>query len=451
MSKPRIAIRAFTCRRDVAGAELLARVLENLGCSVLVTSIRDFERTLRLWRPEVAIINSRGKVSSTKSRFPEVAAVFLDGEGHMPEHITLAKTLARNKEMYRAMDLVLLWGEIVRNEICQLLPDEDHGKMHVVGNPAYDLIRYRPASLHYDPTSKSIGFVGRFNAVNSFSGVPAVRYLSSKSALDQVIVQSRGCLAIVNAARHILENSDLSVSIRPHPLEQVESYQSNKRSWFGDALAERVEIDDSLCFGHWAVNQRAIISPTSTSFLEAYMLKVPVINIDELADTAQFNKDYAKLAEEWQDAGAIAHDYPHLMALLSTNLPKVKQDATIERQLREYCDTGTDESACLRAARVIADFANSGPRRKGFRLPTPMVDALDEISFRRVSRRDPLHQRPNLTGRIDGEHPPELFIRNDEDVNQFLSTFNSRKVHPWSRLDQRRLPTPCHGIWGGTH
>jgi surface carbohydrate biosynthesis protein len=413
MGKPRIVIRAFTCRRDVAMAELLARILKHEGCDVLVTSVRDFERTLRLWRPDVAVVNVFSKITSVKSRFPNVGCVFLDGEGHTPAHLTLAKSLSR--EVYRAMDIVLLWNETIRKELIVSLSGENFEKMHVVGNPNHDLIYYRPATLQYDRESKSIGFVCRFPNVNNFSGESPIRNLTSSLILDEVIVQSRSFAAMINLARHILRNSDFVVSIRPHPNEQIETYLNYKMNWFGEDLVRRVEIDGSLCFGHWAARQRAILSPTSTSFLEAYLLGVPVINIDRIAGTDQFNKDYAELAAEWQAAGTTAHDCSHLMNLLTSELPTVQHDPVIEKQLQDYCDANTQKSACLRAARIIAEYARKRPRKREVRLPIGVVDAIDEISFRRISRYDPLHHNMNYRR---GFHalPPQL----DEIANNIL-------------------------------
>ena len=392
MSKPRVAIRALTCRRDAATAELLARILRKHGCNALVTSVRDFERTLRLWRPEVAVISTSSRVASIKSRFPDVGCVFLDGEGHVPAHMILAKLTS---EVYRATDLVLLWGNRIRNDIVKEMPGDDFSKMHVVGNPTHDLIHYRPSEVQYDRESKSIGFVCRFPNINNFSGKSAVRNITSSGVLDQIIVQSRGFAAMINLVRYILQNSDFSVSIRPHPAEQIETYLDNKRNWFGNEGEQRVEIDDSLCFAHWAVRQRAIVSPTSTSFLEAYLLGVPVISIDKIAETDQFNKDYAELAAEWQAAGITARDCSHLMSLLTVDLPVVWHDPVIEKQLQDYCDTNVQESACLRTARLIAEFAKKRQRQSRIRLPVGIVDKIDELSFRRISRFDPLHHNMN--------------------------------------------------------
>ena len=53
--KPRVVIRAFMCRRDVASASLLAKCLEYMGCDVKIASVRNFTTILKLWVPDVAV------------------------------------------------------------------------------------------------------------------------------------------------------------------------------------------------------------------------------------------------------------------------------------------------------------------------------------------------------------------------------------------------------------
>lgn len=432
MYKPRIAIRAFTCRRDVASATLLAHLLEVEGCDVLVTSTRDFEATLRLWKPHVAVVNTPGQARRVKTVAPEVQVAFLDGEGFLPDESSHALQFSRDIELFRAMDLVLLWGGRVRNEIVEALPSEKQDHIHLVGHPAYDLIRFRPETARYDSESTSIGVVMRFNSINYAEGTSLIRTLANPGNLERIGVQCQAFVGLVNCIRALLQETDFRISIRPHPLEQIDSYQAYKARWFGSELAGRVEIDDSLSFPYWAVRQRAILSPTSTSLIEAYLLKVPVVNVDALCGTDEYNRDYAEMSHDWQAAGLSPQTIPDLMELLQKKLPEVTPNSAIERQLVEYCDFDKDRSAALMAAQHIVRHARQSVPPRGARLPTFIVDLMDRIRFYKACRRNPLHSNMNYRR---GYHalPADL----DEIVQNILRSSGTAPRHWAAEVDNR--------------
>lgn len=397
MSKPRIVIRAFTCRRDVAGAALLAKLLEHQGCEVLIAGVRDFERTIRQWKPEVVVVNTPGLSSFVKSINPEIKTAFLEGEGFLPDDVAHAVTFSNNPEMFRSNDLILLWGTTVLNEIKRALPNEDLSQLYVVGNSAFDLIRYRRSSPKDVKEVKSIGVIMRYPNINDRDGVSTIRRLPNPGNLERVIVQCQSFVGIMESIQALLKNTDFNITIRPHPLEQLECYQQCKDYWFGKENSDRVTIDTSISFSAWAAQQYVILSPTSTSLLEAYLLKVPVVNIDALSNTDEFNKNHTTVGEEWQAAGLAPKNIEQLVDLVKNGQPKVVRNEKIEQQLIEYCDYGNELSACLQASRHISKLAKGTAKAAGFRMPTWLVDAIDEVSFRRACRRNVLH--PNMNYR----------------------------------------------------
>ena len=66
MKKYRIVIRAFTLRRDVGIAIVLARVLEAKGCEVLVASSRNFKDILVNLCPHAVVINTNSQIDVAK-------------------------------------------------------------------------------------------------------------------------------------------------------------------------------------------------------------------------------------------------------------------------------------------------------------------------------------------------------------------------------------------------
>ena len=62
MFRYRIIIRAFTLRRDAAASMLFAALLRKQGADVIITSGRDFQRTVRHWNPDAIIVNTVGQI-----------------------------------------------------------------------------------------------------------------------------------------------------------------------------------------------------------------------------------------------------------------------------------------------------------------------------------------------------------------------------------------------------
>jgi len=391
MTKYRVVIRAFTNRRDVAPMELLKKLLERRGCEVMLANTRNFERILKYWKPHAIVVNTISSVM-VKERYPDCKVIFFSGEGfHGPNdpHIAIWK---ENPQYFENMDMGLLWGDAIKKECDEgFINGEDVSKLHVVGNPKLDLVRFFPEKLKID-NKKSIGIICRFPKLNDHLGRSAMHFLGTEFQLEEALVQARSATTTINVIKEILEKTDFNVSIRPHPHEQVETYIDYINHWFGKKYSSRVEVDDSLFIPKWIAEQRAIISPTSTSYLEAYIQNVPVINIDYLSDILSYNKDYIAFTKEWQEAALLPKSFDELISLLHDDEAlEVKSDPVIEDQLDKYCSGGEDNSACLNAAQLIIHFLNKAKPEDKKHLPYSVVDFMDEISFRRNMRWNKLH------------------------------------------------------------
>jgi surface carbohydrate biosynthesis protein len=396
MKKYRIVIRAFTNRRDVAPMEVLKRLLERRGCEVMLANTRNFHIMVKYWKPDAVIVNTLSDIM-VKEQCPDAKVIFYSGEGFHGPNDSHAKIWLEKPEYFNNMDMGLVWGEKVKDECKEsftpetALKDADLSKIHVVGNPKLDLIKFMPPALKADKKN-SVGFVCRFPKLNDHMGRPTTRFLQTQFQVDETIVQSKSAHAMIRILDGILKKTDLDVSIRPHPHEQVESYHENLKYWFDKKHLGRVTIDESLFMPTWIAQHKAILSPTSTSFLEAYLLGVPVINIDFISDIVQFNQDYVSFTKEWQDAATMPESIDELIAMLGDDAAlSVQPDAAIERQLTEYSDKDENQSACLNSVNYIMDLLDSDPLPARAHVPTFIVDMWDAISFRRNMRRNKYH------------------------------------------------------------
>ena len=106
--KPRVVIRAFMCRRDVASASLLAKCLEYMGCDVKIASVRNFTTILKLWVPDVAVYTVWQAGITVKNK-PKIKNVFLDGEGFLPDEHSHAVILKKMPHLSKPVDMVLVY------------------------------------------------------------------------------------------------------------------------------------------------------------------------------------------------------------------------------------------------------------------------------------------------------------------------------------------------------
>lgn len=406
MSKPRVVIRAFTCRRDVASATLTAKLLEQEGCEVLVASTRDFDRTVKLWKPEIAVVNARGYPTRVKEIAPDTKVVLIDGEGVQPPRYSINSYLKKHKEILELVDLCLVWGRGVYGEISNDAPELAEKKLHIVGNPGLDLIKFMPQHVKTGADTKSIGVVTRFHNLNDHEGRSSLMMLANEGNLEHTIQQCHAFVGVIRAMKILLEHTDFQLNIRPHPREQIDSYFAFKKYWFGAEHEHRIKIDTSLSFAHWAVKNRALISPTSTSFLEAYLLKIPVINIEYFCKT-DGNQKEGIVGKNIRAASLLPKTDKELIDLVKSDFATVPKNDVIEKKLDEDCDYHNEQSACYRAAKLIAKLAHDTNKPGGFRLPTKVIDVIDEISFRRACKHNSYH--PNMNYRR-GYHalPPSM-------------------------------------------
>ena len=391
MTKPRVVIRAFTLRRDLAAAMLLARQLEQKGCNVIVASGRDFARTLRHWKPDVTVINTVGQIQRCTETAPRTAIVMLPGEGANAKKHSDAVHLANNPAAYEATDRFLLWGTATETYFHEFLPEVDHSKIVVCGNPRLDMTKFNPDLMDIPENQKTVGFISRYHTLNRYDAVPAIFSMQSLAKRDGVLWQVENFFCMITLIRRIIEETDYQISLRPHPLEAPEGYSFINEGFF----AGRVEIDDSVDLAAWTARQRVIITPSSQSFYEAYLLRVPIINLDPLTGNAERIRAINPNASLSQDISYTPKTYDEAIKLIQQKLDAPQSNPVIDVHLDRHHDWYSSDSATARAAAEIVAVARVRKRNMGVRMPTMLMDLWDRISFARVNRRNRLHANFN--------------------------------------------------------
>ena len=390
MSKYRIIIRAFTLRRDIASSAILARLLERAGAEVIIASGRDFTRLLKHWNPDAVLINTVGQIKRCAQQAPNASIILWPGEGAQPLPSSDATQLAKWPDAYDRLDLALLWGPRNLDFFAQTLPGKDRTKLVMCGNPRLDMVKFNPGLFDVDKTT--VGFIGRFHSLNRYNAVPAIFSLQYPEKRNGVVWQVESFIATITLIHRIIKETDLTVSIRPHPLEAPAGYDFVNEGPF----AGRIEIDDSFDVADWTARQRVIMTPSSQSFYESYVLGTPTIQIDALSNTTDMIRQITPFAAMSQLVGYQPENFDEAVELIKRDPPPPHlQNDEVDAHLEEFHDWSSGTSSIMRASDAIIEHLSQRTRPPGPALPKALMQLWDRISFARVHRRDPLHQNFN--------------------------------------------------------
>ena len=191
----------------------------------------------------------------------------------------------------------------------------------MIGNPKLDLARYLKNS-NITFKKKTIGVATRFQVLNNHIGKPLIFLFGNAIKYSFTDVQIKSFLTLINIIKSIIEKTDFDISIRVHPFESVKGYQENLERWFGKNNLHRFQVDESLDFSEWVVKQKVIITPTTTALTECYLLGVPIINIDKIAEVVDYNKNSDKVVDDWFNGAYIPSTISECLKLLKKNLKK---------------------------------------------------------------------------------------------------------------------------------
>jgi surface carbohydrate biosynthesis protein len=388
--KYRVVIRAFTLRRDVANAAIFAKILERQGCEVFIACARNFDWVVRHWKPHAIVLNTVGRVMKTRKLVPDSLIFHQPAEGSEFLEQSDAMLFKKHANSFDEVAGVFVWGRVPLSYYDQVMPDCDRSKLHVCGNPRLDMLKFNQPLPNNQKGSKSIGVVSRFTQINDHQGAPTSHFLMRPWNLPRVIRECIGFHVSMRFVERILKETDYSVSWRPYPLEASGTYKTYPKSLLGN----RFEIDDTLDFANWASRHRFIVSQVSTTFVEPYLLGIPLISLDRVIDSHGSENKWDGYVS--QDAGALPKTLDEAMEVIKADpVPKPPKVESVERVLDEchgYHDAG---SALKRSADIIMRRLGEKKFPSDRHWPRPLVDARDWLSFGRAMWKDTFHANMN--------------------------------------------------------
>lgn len=385
--KSKVLLRTMGARRDAGYCLVLKMMLENYGYKVFISCTRNFDFALKFWCPDIVILSNFSGAEKVKKISPNCFMIYLEGEGFNIYDSYMADYCYKNRRILKLYDLILLWGDVHVNSFKKYKKKMNIDNVFAIGNPKIDLIRYLPLKK-IKKTNKTIGFITRFNTINHHEGIPVIRNLQMEYQLNYGIGSLKSYNVMHKAINLILENSDYNISIRPHPHESVDTYYRYVLPSFGK-YKNRIKIDENLFISEWITNQEFIISTTTTTFLESYIMKTPMINLDFIAGIHKWSKDYAEVTATWIGASYLPKSFNEFIKFLKKK-PIFRKDKKIEKQLEENCNVSKNESALHNVVKLLNKFY----RRKKIKLSLPLfcLELYDKYIFKKTLKRNPHHK-----------------------------------------------------------
>lgn len=389
LGKYRVVIRAFTKNRDVSSAILVKKLLEDQGCDVFIASSRNYYALVRRWRPHAVLVNTQSVVKATRAMLPDAIIALWHGEGGEVFEGSEAFHIKSDEELYPLIDLIFTWGEAGESFFQRLFGDDEMTKRFVAGNPRLEVAKFYPELLEHRPKSNTIGILGHYLALNNCEGYPPIRTLHSPSGKEELIQEMGAYLVTLQAIEKILDRTSFDVSIRPHPGEAPQGYRYIKRQ-FGP----RVSLDEGYDFGYWAAHQRAIVAPSSSAFLEAYVLRIPVVNVERIAGTEhiveEIHEGRARYFLDQQRASLMPKTVDELVDTLCSTLEPPARNESVDERLRETHNWYAGTSGARTVSERLLDAIVA--RRPGpvLHMPRLAANLEDALRFRIGRFRSPL-------------------------------------------------------------
>lgn len=414
-TKPRVLLRVHSVRRDGGYNIILKKILEELGFEVFIACTRNLNFCLRYWRPDIVIISTLRLIKHIKNLSPNAYVVFLEGEGFQVKNDDRANFCFQNKQYFDLYDLFLIWGDGQLEGFQKFKNFMNIEKVFAIGNPKVDVVKFLPIQS-IDNKRKSLGFLCRFTSINHHEGIPVIRNLEKKKQLDYAKMLLDSYHTIHKTILFFLKNTKYNISIRPHPTEALETYYKFVVPSFGERYKNRIQIDENLFVSDWMIRQKIIFCPTSTSFIESYIMKVPIVNLDKLSGSYTYSKNYSRATREWLNASINPKSYKELEKIVRSTR-KMKSCKKIEKQLNLVCNLEKGESSLLNASNlIIKKFKRNKKIKLG--IPSILLSVCDELLFKRMMKKNPLHLNFSYKSNI---HKDPIYL------NEFVSNIFNRK------------------------
>jgi surface carbohydrate biosynthesis protein len=275
--KPIALIHIDALRREYSSVWLLSKYLERNGFKVILSSRSSTTYLLKLFTPNLLILSHPFTITNKlleKLRKKGTKIIITEVEGIVRVEHDISATYPEYIK-FDNFDIVYVWNQWSKD---WLKKNRSLGscKVEVSGCIRNDLIKFIDSSRKDD----RIGIIGRYELINSFDSrhnFENLRYMEQRH-IERWHVDLDSFLVVRDLTKYLLSKG-YKVSFRPHPNENVKSYQILK-DFFGDGF----EINEGFDYYEWLGTLDKVVGTVSSAFLEPYLAEIPTICIDSLFD-----------------------------------------------------------------------------------------------------------------------------------------------------------------------
>ncbi|MCE8038922.1 hypothetical protein HOP58_14590 [Halomonas sp. MCCC 1A11062] len=205
----------------------------------------------------------------------------LDEEGLIYRSEEIYKTTRVSEKVFQEVDVVYLWGSEQKRLVEEYV---DKGKIKIVGNPRFDLLKYIKNQKQAQPNEPyNILINTRFPSCNNIRGsgeldnLIKIGVISSEEQKqtylnyvekDEIIFKE-----FLRLIKLFGDEKKFFVTIRPHPAESIEIYKKIAEGYSNVIVDNETELVKQLILNN------CVIHDGCTTAIEAYAAGKPVIGL----------------------------------------------------------------------------------------------------------------------------------------------------------------------------
>ena len=277
-----IILYADSLRRDFSTCYILSEQLKKDGYKIFICSRRNFKHFLKFLLPSKIFVIGQVDVlenflGAREIKLPK-EIFFMPSEGFVSDREY--PFMYPESFNYSILKKIFFWGKCSREWFIK-----NRGSITNNQTPCLGYARM-PIAFKYEKMVKrdfdKIGFIGRFPAINDLYKRSLIDLYFTDTRKDNLIqlsarqeAESLTIGAYIELWECIVKSSNKKISFRPHPNEDATSYKKIEKKYPG-----RFSVDRTIDVAEWMAGCSKVVSLASSSFVDAYLTKTPVICVD---------------------------------------------------------------------------------------------------------------------------------------------------------------------------
>ncbi|NCI49087.1 hypothetical protein GWC95_04080 [Sediminibacterium roseum] len=329
-----ILLYSDSLRRDFSACLIIKEILRANGYKTFICSRRNFGLFIKVLKPrkifiigQIDMIYNERIIKEAKAGELEVHFMPAEGFAYDSEYVVMYPA----KNDYDFLKSVFFWGKNSLGWFVKNRNIDDTEKLIQAGYSRLPIATAYSEVVKKD--TKKVGFIGRFPAVNDLYKRSVMSfYLVEELAenryktMARLDAESKAINAYLDFFEKIIQQTDYTISLRPHPNENLNTYAALKKKY-----GERFEINNDFDVAEWMSECRAIVGLASSSYIDAYLVKTPVICLDVLLGSSKSTLQFDPGLEWMYESCYLPETIEEAMQLLvQENLPPVAKQRFVD-------------------------------------------------------------------------------------------------------------------------